>query len=55
MCPRLRWPRSAGIRAEPGKAARLGQSVLFGGPMGNYDTEQADNARSSNFGCVPVQ
>ena len=30
---------------DPAKAARLGQSVLFGGPMGNYDTEQADNAR----------
>ena len=23
----------------------MGASVLFGGPMGNYDTEQADNAR----------
>jgi pentalenolactone synthase len=30
---------------DPAKAARLGGSVLFGGPMGNYDTEQADNAR----------
>src|ERR1700748_586154 len=30
---------------DPAKAARLGASVLFGGPMGNYDTEQADNAR----------
>ena len=30
---------------EPAKAARLGESVLFGGPMGSYDTEQADNAR----------
>jgi cytochrome P450 len=30
---------------DPANAARLGQSVLFGGPMGNYDTEQADNAR----------
>src|SRR5215470_11488327 len=30
---------------DPAKAARLGESVLFGGPMGNYDTEQADNAR----------
>src|SRR6266480_115746 len=30
---------------DPDRAARLGQSVLFGGPMGNYDTEQADNAR----------
>jgi cytochrome P450 len=30
---------------DPVRAARLGDSVLFGGPMGNYDTEQADNAR----------
>ena len=30
---------------DPAKAARLGGSVLLGGPMGNYDTEQADNAR----------
>jgi len=30
---------------DPDRAARLGQSVLFGGPMGNFDTEQADNAR----------
>jgi cytochrome P450 len=30
---------------DPARAARLGESVLFGGPMGNYDTEQADNAR----------
>ena len=30
---------------DPAKAARMGESVLFGGPMGNYDTEQADNAR----------
>ena len=30
---------------DPDRAARLGQSVLFGGPMGNYDTEQADNTR----------
>jgi len=30
---------------DPAGAARLGESVLFGGPMGNYDTEQADNAR----------
>jgi cytochrome P450 len=30
---------------DPAKAARLGDSVLFGGPMGSYDTEQADNAR----------
>src|SRR5260370_35839543 len=30
---------------DPAKAARLGGSVLFGGPMGSYDTQQADNAR----------
>lgn len=30
---------------DPAKAARMGASALFGGPMGNYDTEQADNAR----------
>lgn len=30
---------------DPAKAARQGESALFGGPMGNYDTEQADNAR----------
>jgi pentalenolactone synthase len=30
---------------DPARAARQGKSVLFGGPMGNYDTEQADNAR----------
>ena len=30
---------------DPAKAARMGESALFGGPMGNYDTEQADNAR----------
>ncbi len=30
---------------EPASAARLGESVLFGGPLGNYDTEHADLAR----------
>jgi len=30
---------------DPANAARQGESVLSGGPMGNYDTEQADNAR----------
>ncbi len=30
---------------DPARAARLGESVLLGGPMGNYDTEQADHAR----------
>src|SRR6516165_5441597 len=30
---------------DPGNAARLGESVMLGGPMGNYDTEQVDHAR----------
>lgn len=30
---------------DPGRAARTGKSVLFGGPRTNYDTEQADHAR----------
>jgi cytochrome P450 len=30
---------------DPGNAARLGESVMLGGPMGNYGTEQADHAR----------
>lgn len=30
---------------DPASAARMGESALFGGPMGNYDTEQADMAR----------
>ncbi|WP_199432859.1 cytochrome P450 [Qaidamihabitans albus] len=29
----------------PDQAARTGESVLFGGPVGAFDTEQADNAR----------
>jgi cytochrome P450 len=29
----------------PEKAARLGESELFGGPSGNFDTELADHAR----------
>ena len=32
---------------DPAKAARLGQSVLFGGPIGNYDTEPADNENTA--------
>lgn len=31
--------------ADPERAARSGESALFGGPLGNYDTEQADHAR----------
>jgi cytochrome P450 len=30
---------------DPAAAPRLGTSLLFGGPRGNYDTEQADSAR----------
>lgn len=30
---------------DPDNAARSGESALFGGPLGNYDTEQADSAR----------
>ena len=30
---------------DPGSAARTGQSVLFGGPLGSYETEKADHAR----------
>jgi pentalenolactone synthase len=30
---------------EPDKAARSNESALFGGPLGNYDTEKADHAR----------
>lgn len=30
---------------EPDSAARSNESALFGGPLGNYDTEKADHAR----------
>jgi cytochrome P450 len=30
---------------EPDTAARSGESVLFGGPLGNFDTEAADHGR----------
>jgi pentalenolactone synthase len=30
---------------EPDSTARIGESALFGGPLGNFDTEQADHAR----------
>lgn len=29
----------------PGNAARTGESAIFGGPLGDYDTEQSDHAR----------
>jgi cytochrome P450 len=30
---------------DPANAARSGESALFGGPLGSYDTERADHAR----------
>ncbi|NJP91001.1 cytochrome P450 [Nonomuraea sp. FMUSA5-5] len=30
---------------EPDKASRTGESAMFGGPMGDFDTEQADHRR----------
>jgi len=30
---------------DPGSAARTGESVLFGGPLGDFETEHADHAR----------
>ncbi|MDP7732803.1 cytochrome P450 [Mycobacterium sp. TY813] len=30
---------------EPNTAARIGESALFGGPLGNFNTEEADHAR----------
>ncbi|MEU4232054.1 cytochrome P450 [Nonomuraea sp. NPDC026600] len=30
---------------QPEKAARIGESALFGGPMGDFDTEREDHAR----------
>ena len=30
---------------EPASAARTGESALFGGPLGNFETEAADHAR----------
>jgi cytochrome P450 len=30
---------------DPDNAARSGESALFGGPLGNYETEQADHVR----------
>jgi pentalenolactone synthase len=31
--------------SDPGGAARTGESALFGGPLGNHETEHADHAR----------
>ncbi|HEV2259484.1 MAG TPA: cytochrome P450 [Streptosporangiaceae bacterium] len=38
-------PRLGRSHPDPGSAARTGQSVLFGGPLGSYETEKADHAR----------
>ena len=38
---------------DPARAARLGESVLLGGPIGNYDTEQADMARLRSLMQAP--
>ena len=38
-------PRLGRSHPDPARAARTGESVLFGGPLGNYDTEDADHVR----------
>ncbi|MGH3254283.1 MAG: cytochrome P450 [Streptosporangiaceae bacterium] len=38
-------PRFGRSHPDPGSAARTGESVLFGGPLGDYETEEADHAR----------
>jgi cytochrome P450 len=38
-------PRLGRSHPTPASAARTGESVLFGGPLGNYQTEEADHAR----------
>jgi cytochrome P450 len=38
-------PRLGRSHPDPGSAARTGESVLFGGPLGSYQTEDADHAR----------
>jgi pentalenolactone synthase len=38
-------PRLGRSHPDPGHTARTGESVLFGGPLGNYETEQAEHAR----------
>ena len=38
-------PRLGRSHPDPGSAARTGESVLFGGPLGNYESEDADHAR----------
>lgn len=38
-------PRLGRSHPNPAAAARAGESVLFGGPSGNYETEESDHAR----------
>jgi len=38
-------PRLGRSHPDPASAARTGESVLFGGPLGNYETEEADHTR----------
>jgi pentalenolactone synthase len=38
-------PRLGRAHPDPGAAARSGESALFGGPLGNYATEDADHQR----------
>ena len=38
-------PRLGRCHPDPASAARTGESVLFGGPLGRYETEDADHAR----------
>ena len=38
-------PRLGRSHPDPERAARTGESALFGGPLGDFDTEAADHAR----------
>ena len=38
-------PRLGRSHPDPERAARTGESALFGGPLGDFDTETADHAR----------
>jgi cytochrome P450 len=38
-------PRLGRSHPDPDRAARTGESALFGGPLGDYETEAADHAR----------
>ena len=39
-------PRLGRSHPDPANASRCGESVLFGGPMGRYETEEADRIRT---------